>query len=181
MEVILLSLDGDLAEIEGRVVDTGRGIAPGDFEKLFVAYSQITPSLGARGRNSTGLGLCISKHIINAHGGEHYVHSAGIGKGSTFGFKMTLLVGDETATTKKEEAEAENILETALASSPRHILIVEDDEFNAEVVTDMILTAGWTCDTVYDGQQALDMISERGDDHFACIVSDCVMPVRTYI
>ena len=58
------------ADIEVSVTDTGQGIAAVDFDKLFVAYSQITPAVRAsgRGKSSTGLGLCITKHIIDAHG-----------------------------------------------------------------------------------------------------------------
>lgn len=79
-----------VAEMDISVADTGTGIAPADFDKLFVAYSQIHPAVRStgRGQSSTGLGLCITKHIVDAHGGRVYVRSDGPGKGSTFGFHL---------------------------------------------------------------------------------------------
>eukprot|EP01051_Picozoa_sp_SAG22_P025954 SAG22_NODE_7945_length_696_cov_0.676717_1_plen_195_part_10 len=68
---------GVVAEMDISVADTGTGILPQDFDKLFVAYSQISPAVRStgRGRSSTGLGLCITKHIVDAHGGRVYVRS----------------------------------------------------------------------------------------------------------
>ena len=47
------------------------------------------------GEKSTGLGLVISKHIVDAHGGKNLVESKGIGMGSTFKFKLPLLKCNE--------------------------------------------------------------------------------------
>jgi CheY-like chemotaxis protein len=181
------------ADIEVSVTDTGQGIAAVDFDKLFVAYSQITPAVRAsgRGKSSTGLGLCITKHIIDAHGGEVYVRSDGVGKGSTFGFRLPVPAttvdvqlhegGHSTdsfatpfADSPTLESDADYDLDTGRAP---HVLIVDDDEFNCRVIQDMVQSVGWTCDTAIDGASALELIASRGAAHYACVVSDCIMPV----
>jgi hypothetical protein len=72
------------------VIDQGQGIRPDDLNKLFKMFGK------ARGRptaneKSTGLGLVICKHIVDAHGGRIWVESEGIGRGSTFKFTLPLL------------------------------------------------------------------------------------------
>ena len=181
------------ADIEVSVTDTGQGIAAVDFDKLFVAYSQVRPAVRAsgRGKSSTGLGLCITKHIIDAHGGEVYVRSDGVGKGSTFGFLLAVPAttvdvqlqkgGHSTdsfatpfADSPTLESDADYDLDTGTAP---HVLVVDDDEFNCRVIQDMVQAVGWTCDTAIDGAGALKLIASRGPGCYACVVSDCIMPV----
>ena len=180
------------ADLNVSVTDTGRGVAPEDFDKLFVAYSQVTPAVRAsgRGKSSTGLGLCITKHIIDAHGGEVYVRSDGVGKGSTFGFSLPV---PTTSGYVEEVVDASDgssdRLTTPFADGPasepdkgedqavHNILIVDDDDFNCRVIQDMVQSVGWTCSTAADGARALELIGKHGSQHFACVVSDCIMPV----
>ncbi|MBI4368617.1 MAG: HAMP domain-containing protein [Elusimicrobia bacterium] len=67
------------------VVDTGEGIAPEDQQRLFKKYGQIE----GRSKGGTGLGLLISKEIVEAHGGKIWVQSAA-GQGSTFSFTIPI-------------------------------------------------------------------------------------------
>ena len=80
-----------------QVTDTGRGLSSDDVVNLFEPFRTLADSrsrtMGANAKG-TGLGLVICKHIIRAHGGEVFVHSAGAGKGSTFGFKIMLEKGN---------------------------------------------------------------------------------------
>ena len=73
--------EGDQVRCE--VIDTGIGIAPEDVPKLFRRFTQLEP--GIRTGSGAGLGLSISKSIVDAHGGRIGVDSD-IGKGSTFWF-----------------------------------------------------------------------------------------------
>jgi signal transduction histidine kinase len=84
------------AELEGErvrltVADTGVGIAPEDVERLFDKYEQAR-SRATRGEKGTGLGLYITRQLVELHGGEIEVQSE-LGRGSTFSF--TLPVGQE--------------------------------------------------------------------------------------
>ncbi|MGB7924118.1 MAG: ATP-binding protein [Pyrinomonadaceae bacterium] len=88
---------GALAEEADRVrislSDTGVGIAPEDVERLFDKYEQAR-SRATRGEKGTGLGLYITKQLVELHGGEIKVKSE-MGKGSTFSF--TLLAATDEA------------------------------------------------------------------------------------
>ena len=67
------------------VTDTGSGIAPEDQERIFEEFQQT--EAGAAQREGTGLGLALSKRLIELHGGRMWVESA-LGKGSRFAFTL---------------------------------------------------------------------------------------------
>ena len=77
------------------ISDTGVGIAPEDVERLFDKYEQAR-SRATRGEKGTGLGLYITKQLVELHGGEIKVES-GVGKGSTFSFTLPVAKGDVKA------------------------------------------------------------------------------------
>jgi signal transduction histidine kinase len=83
VDVASARLDG---EVRVSVVDTGPGIAPHDQERIFEEFQQT--DLGAQ-REGTGLGLALSKKLIELHGGRIWVESE-YGKGSTFTFALPL-------------------------------------------------------------------------------------------
>lgn len=72
--------------VELRVTDTGIGIAPEEVLKLFAKF--VRAGGGLKISHGSGLGLYIVKTLIEAHGGEAFVESPGVGKGSTFGFRL---------------------------------------------------------------------------------------------
>jgi len=79
------------------VTDTGQGIAPEDLKKLFTKFGRLQNSYSAMAEaRGTGLGLYISKSIINLHKGAITVHSDGLGKGSRFSFSLPI-AGTEIA------------------------------------------------------------------------------------
>ncbi|HWQ69413.1 MAG TPA: GAF domain-containing protein [Patescibacteria group bacterium] len=74
----------DIAEgVEIAVQDTGIGIAAEDLPKLFQPFTQLEPAL-AKQRQGTGLGLALTKQLVELHGGRVWVASEGAGRGSTF-------------------------------------------------------------------------------------------------
>jgi signal transduction histidine kinase len=83
VDVASARLDG---EVRVSVVDTGPGIAPEDQERIFEEFQQT--DLGAQ-REGTGLGLALSKKLIELHGGRIWVETE-YGKGSTFTFALPL-------------------------------------------------------------------------------------------
>ncbi|HBN07212.1 MAG TPA: hypothetical protein DD435_00715 [Cyanobacteria bacterium UBA8530] len=78
-------LEGDLLVTE--VTDTGIGIAKEDLPRLFIPFQQLDMEL-TRKVSGTGLGLIISKGIVEAHGGKISAISPGLGKGATFTFSL---------------------------------------------------------------------------------------------
>ena len=76
-------------EIVLTVDDTGVGVSMENINKLFTPFFQIDSSLSRRYRG-TGLGLAVSKGIIEAHGGKIWAESKGLDKGSIFGFRLPI-------------------------------------------------------------------------------------------
>jgi signal transduction histidine kinase len=77
---------GDSGTVTISVKDYGRGIAQRDLSRLFQRFAQLDSST-TRKAGGTGLGLVISKGIVEQHGGKIWVESA-LGKGSTFSFSL---------------------------------------------------------------------------------------------
>lgn len=75
--------------VEVRVTDTGIGIDPAEVGSLFAKF--VRAGGGFKIAHGSGLGLYVAKTLVEAHGGEVFVESAGVGKGSTFGFRMPVL------------------------------------------------------------------------------------------
>jgi signal transduction histidine kinase len=73
--------------IEIAVSDTGIGLDPHDQERIFKPFSQVDSSAGRR-YQGTGLGLSLTKRLVELHGGEIWVESDGRGKGTTFRFVL---------------------------------------------------------------------------------------------
>jgi signal transduction histidine kinase len=82
VEVSAAQVDG---EVWVSVVDTGPGIASADHERIFEEFQQT--QMGVRQREGTGLGLALSKRLVELHGGRIWVDSEA-GKGSTFVFTL---------------------------------------------------------------------------------------------
>jgi signal transduction histidine kinase len=76
-------------EVEISVVDTGIGIRKEDVEKIFEPFSQLESSLSRR-YPGTGLGLSLTRSLVEMHGGRIWVESDGPGKGSSFRFTLPI-------------------------------------------------------------------------------------------
>jgi signal transduction histidine kinase len=83
------AIDVDSSRVNGEVrvavSDTGPGVAPGDRERIFDEFQQAEAGLDQR--EGTGLGLAVSKRLVELHGGRIWVESE-LGKGSTFVFTL---------------------------------------------------------------------------------------------
>ena len=110
-----------------RVQDEGRGIPPDKLGMLFERFQQVDSS-DARERGGSGLGLSISRSIIEQHNGRIWVEST-VGKGSTFFFTIPLL--PEVQVPLQPEA-------TTGAPSTRKVLIIEDDPDLANILAAML-------------------------------------------
>lgn len=157
------------------VSDSGIGIKPEDQERIFGEFEQVDSSY-ARQQQGTGLGLALTRRLVELHGGRLWVESEGIeGQGSTFTFVLpvervapTISEGSENlaSTTGSQEAK-EN------TSSPLTILVVEDNQPSSELLTHYLTEAGYKVEHAYDGEQALQMAHELHPD---AITLDIMLP-----
>ena len=139
----------DMNEVVVTVTDTGVGVAVEDRERIFESFHQggRSPSQS----EGTGLGLTLSKRIVELHGGRIWVESE-VGVGSTFSFTVPV-----TATVAAEPAE----LPTAAAeASPATatVVVVEDDSRSLELLTLYLEAAGVEVVQARDGESGLEVI-----------------------
>ena len=154
---------GDLVCFE--VSDTGLGIPTDKLEHIFSAFAQGDEST-TRNFGGTGLGLTISREIVQLAGGEIGVSSTP-GSGSRFWFTMRL-----PATAALAPA---NTSAPALPTYPgMRVLLAEDDLVNIEVARAMLGMHGLSIETVGDGHQAL---SATARERFDLILMDYQMPL----
>jgi CheY-like chemotaxis protein len=150
------------------VADTGIGIPESSLDMLFKRFSQVDNS-SARRYDGTGLGLCISKSIVEEMGGSIYVESVE-GSGSTFTFTCQLQLDHEKV--------SQNTLEYHVIDfkpNDRKVLVAEDNAINRNVMQRMLDRIGFTGNIIMaqDGQEAFDLFKSND---FAAVLMDCNMP-----
>lgn len=93
VEIVRTAISGNRMELFFMVIDSGIGIAMADLDKLFKSFSQVDASI-SRKYGGTGLGLNISKQLVELMGGNINVEST-VGKGSTFSFQIWVDIPEE--------------------------------------------------------------------------------------
>lgn len=170
-------LEKDEIEIDVIVKDTGIGIKEQDMPKLFGAFQRMDSTVRSKGKR-TGLGLAITKRLIEMMGGELEVHSV-YGKGSAFSFKVVQHVVDSTplGDFEKQYKESlrsrENYQQKFIAPLGR-ILIVDDNAMNLAVAQGLLKQTRLQIDVASSGEECLELI-KRKTYHLICL--DHMMPV----
>jgi PAS domain S-box-containing protein len=113
------------------VADTGRGISADDMAKLFVPFERLDVSDTVT--EGAGLGLSLSKHLIEAMGGKIGLESVP-GKGTTFWVELPLIQGTPAATTRSLDAGIRSVSEAPGSTAPRTVLYIEDNLSNLRLV-----------------------------------------------
>lgn len=153
--------------IKVQIIDTGIGINKDVKEKLFTKFMQADASL-TRDYEGIGLGLVISKEIVNLMGGSIRVESEE-GKGSNFSFRFKAKKVENSQlfehTSTKDQSKKYNF--------NIHVLLVEDKFVNRKVVEKMLNNAGCEVTTATNGKDALD---KYVDKKFDIILMDIQMP-----
>jgi signal transduction histidine kinase len=152
--------------IEFNVSDTGIGIPEGKRQSLFQAFTQVDSST-TRKYGGTGLGLQISKHLVELMNGQIIVESR-LGKGSSFIFTIALENGKQPI-----EAKLQAITSKRPVSDIR-VLVAEDNKTNQLVVSAMLKKLGYVFDVYSNGKEAIQSLNINEYD---LILMDCQMPV----
>jgi CheY-like chemotaxis protein len=156
-------LYGQKIELQFEVRDTGIGIPKSKVNKLFRAFSQVDSSI-TRKYGGSGLGLIISKRLVNMMGGEISIESEE-GVGSTFRFTIVTQPGVESVPAEKP-CEMTSI-------DGKRILIVDDNRTNLEILEAQL--KGWKYEVVSasSGNEALDQMNRSS---FDLVITDMQMP-----
>jgi signal transduction histidine kinase/CheY-like chemotaxis protein len=140
------------------VRDTGIGMDEAQLSRLFSPFTQGDLSTTRR-FGGTGLGLTISKGLVELLGGEVHVHSTPE-RGSEFHFTLPLKAADD--------------VETARPSRQLHVLVVDDNRTSRNFIGKTIRAWNWTSDSAASGEDALACL--RGGKHYDLILLDWNMP-----
>jgi CheY-like chemotaxis protein len=156
-------------------------------EKLFEPFSRAQDDR-IRKVQGTGLGMAISRNIVNMMGGNIEVESE-VNKGTKFIVTFFLKLGDLEMKTEGELSGKKAVNRGAarpetmplqnfedMDLSGYRVLLVEDNELNVEITTEILEMTGITVDVANDGSEAVDMIRERGDIKYDLILMDIQMP-----
>jgi signal transduction histidine kinase len=149
------------------VVDTGVGIDPHDLTRVFQRFMQFSRGLAPQGgTGGLGLGLSISKSLIESHGGEIWASSLGRGHGTTFSVQLETTMPRSNVTgdfTPADQPERE----------PLRILLVDDHADTREALQKLLSRRGYEVEAAESVQSALDLASKT---HFDLLVSDIGLP-----
>ncbi len=166
-------LHGNFVELCFSIRDTGIGMSDAQIDALFQPFSQADSST-TRKYGGTGLGLTISKQLVELMNGEITVKSV-LGKGSTFGFSVNL----ETAVNQNNRQNIQKVKEVEILNPNincgiKRILLVEDNEINQQVATELLEEMNFEVSIANNGQEGLKLaLSET----FDLIFMDIQMPI----
>jgi PAS domain S-box-containing protein len=129
------------------VRDTGIGLAPETLRRVFDLFTQVQPA--GRGRTGLGIGLAVVKRLVELHGGEIDVHSAGPGKGARFTVRLPLcesLQRDDTEDPAKV---------VRLFNAEARVLVVDDNTDVVDSLSLLLRNQGIPVHTATDGEAAI--------------------------
>jgi PAS domain S-box-containing protein len=172
----LLSENDGKCVIEITVSDTGIGVSPEQQAKLFRSFEQADNSI-SRKFGGTGLGLVISKRIVELMDGRIWVESE-LGKGSSFIFTMTVgnpATGNAGGTEAETAINAQTVINIEGCLAGRKILLVEDIDINREIVLTVLEPTGAAVDEAENGETAFKKFS-ADPEGYDLILMDIQMP-----
>ena len=166
------------SHVEITVSDTGEGIPPGFLPHLFQRFQQADGSF-TRSHSGLGLGLAISRHLVEAHGGRIEATSPGKGLGTTVRVELPLMIVHDTIADEHDRAHPSaepmpSAPDLVLANLEGiRVLLVDDDRDALQMASDALTFAGASVVTASNARQALAAL-ERG--RFDVAVLDIGMP-----
>jgi CheY-like chemotaxis protein len=165
--------DEQKALLRFTVIDSGIGVPADKLDSIFESFSQADEST-TRNYGGTGLGLTISKQLVELMGGKIGAESVE-GLGSKFWFTVMLdkqTVDESFALTAQVSARRQLPSDVTTRRNCR-ILLAEDDPINQAVVRAFLMKLGYAVDIVENGRDALQLLAEY-DYHL--VLMDCQMP-----
>ena len=162
--------DGDHLVCE--IKDAGIGIAANQLGLLFRPFVQVD-STSTRHHAGSGLGLSISKHLVEAMGGTIGAESE-IGIGSRFWFRLPFTVAELELPTITDASAVPAKSDQASSLENASVLVAEDHVLNQKLIAAMLGKLGVDYELVHNGEAALNALRERS---FDLVLMDCQMPV----
>src|SRR5438094_676548 len=172
--IIVETLNPAPNKIEARIIDTGIGIEREKIDKIFNAFEQGQVEITRR-FGGLGLGLSISKALIDAHGGKIHVESPGKDQGATFSVELTAVVTPIGGDGEKQDQPADREPERAI-SSHRRVLAVDDHHDTCIGMKRMLERRGYEITIAHSAEQAVEKVRT---ENFDLLISDLGLPDRS--
>jgi len=161
-------------KIEARVIDTGIGIEREKIDKIFNAFEQGQTEITRR-FGGLGLGLAISKALIDAHGGKISVQSSGQNQGATFSVELNTVLAPIEHDGERHDQKVDRKPEPAV-SRHRRVLLVDDHYDTCIGMKRMLERRGYEITVAHSAEQAVEKV--RIED-FDLLISDIGLPDRS--
>ena len=156
---------------EIRVKDSGIGMSKEFAERVFDAFERERNTT-ASGIQGTGLGMAITKRIVDMMQGSIEVNTAP-GAGTEFVVQLTLQLAGES----ENDDEAVPSAPVEIDFEGMRALLAEDNEINREIACMLLEELGFTTDEAEDGQVAVEMLLKAGPGYYDVVITDIQMPV----
>jgi CheY-like chemotaxis protein/nitrogen-specific signal transduction histidine kinase len=175
--ITIETLNPGPGEIEIRISDTGIGIEPEKIHKVFNAFEQGQTSITRR-FGGLGLGLAISKAMVEAHNGKISVQSGGKDQGTTFAIRLKTVAAPAAADDGEDGKRPipGPTRKPVRKVTPRHLLVVDDHHDTCLGMKMMLERRGYQITLAHSAEQALQ---EAGKANFDLLISDIGLPDRT--
>ena len=130
-----------------KVRDSGIGIDPSEIHRIFEMFTQVKGPM-QRTQGGLGIGLALTKNLVELHGGELHAHSDGPGKGSEFVVRLPML--------NESSLPAEPVVDESTPAIRRRVLVVDDNIDSVESLSMLLRMAGNETCTANDGDEAIN-------------------------
>src|SRR5881628_1430798 len=161
-------------KIEARVIDTGIGIEQETIDKIFNVFEQGQADITRR-FGGLGLGLAISKALIDAHGGKISVQSPGKDQGATFSVELNTVLTPIGRDGERQDQPAGPERELAV-SKHRRVLLVDDHYDTCIGMKRMLERHGYEITVAHTAEQAVEKVRT---EEFDLLISDIGLPDRS--
>ena len=165
----------DRAIYEIRVKDTGIGIGKEFIKHIFEPFERERTSTVSK-IQGTGLGMAITKNIVDMMGGTIEVESQK-GVGTEFIIRLELRLQAEARVANEDGTKQHGHAEGVAEFAGKRLLLAEDNELNREIACMLLSKYGFVIDTAENGQEAVDLVAASAPDYYDLVLMDIQMPV----
>ncbi|HEX8898998.1 MAG TPA: hybrid sensor histidine kinase/response regulator, partial [Chthoniobacterales bacterium] len=175
--IVIETLNPTPGEVEIRTTDTGIGIEPDQMERIFNAFEQGQSSITRR-FGGLGLGLAISKAMVNAHGGTIKAESAGKNRGATFIVTLATVAAPvaEIAPPESKGPKEAPLKTTKIKGTGPRVLMVDDHIDTCTGMKMMLERRGYRVTIAHTADQA---VQKSEQEEFDLVISDIGLPDRS--
>ncbi len=159
-----------------KVADSGIGMSPEFAAKVFEAFERENNST-VSGIQGTGLGMAITKSIVDLMGGTIEVNTA-LNRGTEFVVTLSFeLQKDRKHTDDKEQAQGKEVREIVSDFSRMRLLLAEDMVINREIAVMLLGNLGFKTETAENGKEAVEKVMAADPGYYDAVLMDIQMPV----